>query len=350
MYTMRDFLGFFVGSAVTAACILLLLPPSPCPCGGGGGVPAYQQLLANLGNATQVLTRPGVEKHDTTHQAGASSAEDELLTDLLRRAAMDDKTIIMTFTNEAWSAPGSLLDLFLQSFRLGVRTAPLLKHLVVVAVDVGAYERCQHVHPLCYHLRGPAGVDYASEQSFMKQNYLDMMWRRNRFQARVLRLGFSFVFTDVDIVWLRDPLLRIPVGADMAMSCDWFYGDNPYDLNKTANGGFVYAKAGPRMVDFYDGWYAARAAYPGTHEQFVFDRVKHALAKRHGVRVQFVDTAYLSGFCELRKDFYRVCTVHGNCLVGLKTKLEKLTEVLDEWKEFRDKAARMGSNTTALTD
>ena len=40
---------------------------------------------------------------------------------------------------------------------------------------------------------------------------------------------------DVDIIWLRNPLLRIPIGADMAMSCDFFGGDNPYDLNKLAN-------------------------------------------------------------------------------------------------------------------
>jgi len=283
----------------------------------------------------------------------ATSPDDVRLLGLLRRASMDDdNTIIMTFTNKAWTAPGSLMDLFLESFRVGVRTEPLLKHLVIVAVDGKAYARCTQVHPFCYHLRARgAGVDdYASEQSFMSKSYLDLMWRRNRFQARVLQLGYSFVFTDMDILWLRNPLLRVPVGADLAMSADYFYGDNPYDLNKTANGGFVYAKASARTAAFYDGWYEARREHPGKNEQDVFDQAKHALAARHGVRVQFVDTAYLSGFCELRKDFHVVCTVHGNCLFGLKDKLQKLTQVLDEWKQFRADAARMGSNTTALTD
>ncbi|CAO2147845.1 unnamed protein product [Urochloa humidicola] len=40
----------------------------------------------------------------------------------------DNQTIIMTFTNEAWTSPGSLQDLFLESFRVGDSTAPLLKH------------------------------------------------------------------------------------------------------------------------------------------------------------------------------------------------------------------------------
>jgi hypothetical protein len=129
---------------------------------------------------------------------------------------MDDRTIIMTFTNEAWTAPGSLLDLFLQSFRLGVRTAPLLKHLIVVAVDAMAYERCQHVHRLCYHLRVD-GVDYAAEQSYMQKDYLDMMWRRNRFQARILELGYSFVFT-VSSTGCRGP---IRAERSAAARTDW---------------------------------------------------------------------------------------------------------------------------------
>ena len=49
-----------------------------------------------------------------------------------------------------------------------------------------------------------------------------------------------------------------------------------------------------------------------------------------------MDTAYLSGFCDLHKD--------------LKSKLDKLTEVFGEWKQFREKAALLGSNTTALMD
>ncbi|KAJ1275555.1 hypothetical protein BS78_05G144700 [Paspalum vaginatum] len=339
--TMRDLLGILIVAGVTAACCVLLLqpaPPRPCMV-----LPAEQEP-ALLGNGTLADDPIMEEKLDNS-----TVSTDDDLPELLRRAAMDDKTVIMSITNEAWTAPGSLLDLFLESFRVGVRTATLLKHLLIVAIDPKAYEQCQRVHPLCYRLRVADGVNYAVEQVFMQNDYVDLMWRRNRFQARVLKLGYSFVFTDMDIIWLRNPLLRIPVGADMAMACDWYYGENPYDLDKTANGGFVYAKASARMAAFYRSWYESRKEYPGEHEQHVFDRVKHTLSVRHDVRVQFVDTAYLSGFCELRKDFYKVCTVHANCMVGLKNKVEKLTGVLDEWKQFREKAAMLG-NTTALTD
>lgn len=108
---------------------------------------------------------------------------------------MEDKTIIMTFTNEAWTAPDSLLDLFLESFRVGEKTEPLPKHLVVVAVDANAFERCQQVHPLCYSLAVGGGVNFTAEKSYMTKDYLDMMWVRNKFQTRILELGYAFLFT-----------------------------------------------------------------------------------------------------------------------------------------------------------
>lgn len=108
---------------------------------------------------------------------------------------MEDKTIIMTFTNEAFAAPGSLMDLFLESFRAGLKTEALLKHLLIVAVDAKAYEWCRQVHPLCYSLAASNGTDFSSEQPYMAKDYLEMMWRRNRFQAHILELGFNFVFT-----------------------------------------------------------------------------------------------------------------------------------------------------------
>ncbi|KAL6661516.1 hypothetical protein ACP70R_000900 [Stipagrostis hirtigluma subsp. patula] len=338
MYNMRDFVGFLVGASISMACIMLLLPPPPStPCAGG----ASQELALLGGNGAQAVDHPN------TKAAASSAGEDDKLLELLGRAAMEDKTIIMTFTNEAFAAPGSLMDLFLESFRAGVKTEPLLRHLVIVAVDAKAFERCRLAHPLCYLLPvaagGGGGADFAAEQPFMGKDYLDMMWLRNAFQARVLELGYSFVFTDVDIVWFRNPLLRVPVAADIAMSCDVFYGEDPYDLEKKANGGFLYARSRARTVAFFRSWREAAAARPGKNEQSVFDEVKRELAARHGVTVQFVDTAYLSGFCQPARDFRKVCTFHGNCVPGLQRKLDHLRQVLEDWKMFR-------ANNTALTD
>ena len=279
--------------------------------------------------------------------SGHNKAADSLA-ELLRRAATEDNTIIMAFTNEAWTAPGSLLDIFLESFRVGVKTEPLLKHLVIVAVDVKAFERCQHVHPLCYSLATDNG-NFTAAQSFMSKDYLEMVWVRNKFMGRVVALGHNVVFTDVDIVWFRNPLLRVPVGADIAVSCDAFYGDNPYYLQKFANTGLLHVKPSARTSAFFRDWYEARTRFPGYNDQPVFDKVKNELAARHRVTVQFVDTVYLGSQCQpRRKDFRQLCTFHANCLIGLHSKTAKLVGVLDEWKQFKAKEELLGSNSTVL--
>ncbi|CAM0952231.1 unnamed protein product [Alopecurus aequalis] len=259
-----------------------------------------------------------------------------------------DNTIIMAFINEAWTAPGSLVDTFLESFRVGVKTQPLLKQLVLVAVDVKAFEWCQHVHPLCYSLP-TTNENFTAAQSFMSKDYIDMVWVRNKFMGRVVAMGHNVVFTDVDIIWLRNPLLRIPVGADIALSCDYFYGI-PYDLQKQANTGFLHVKPSVRTSAFFRDWYEARARFPGINDQPVFDEVKHELAARHGVTVQFVDTLYLGSGCQQQIDFHQLCTFHANCLKGLDSKRGKLVQVLDDWKQFRSQEELLGSNSSALVN
>lgn len=115
---------------------------------------------------------------------------------MLARAATKDRTVIMTQINAAWTRPGSLLDLFFESFRTGEGgVARLLDHLVIVTMDPAAYEGCKAVHRHCYFLRTSNGVDYRSEKMFMSKDYLEMMWGRNRFQQTVLELGYNFLFT-----------------------------------------------------------------------------------------------------------------------------------------------------------
>ena len=105
-----------------------------------------------------------------------------------------DKTVILAPVNAAWSAPGSLLDVFLDGFRKGDRTKKLLNHLVVVCLDDKAYKRCKLMHPHCYALK-TEGVDFSTEKLFMTEDYLKMMWRRISFLRVVLELGYDFIFT-----------------------------------------------------------------------------------------------------------------------------------------------------------
>ncbi|CAK9170723.1 unnamed protein product [Ilex paraguariensis] len=187
------------------------------------------------------LYNPSASSQDSARGIISSLAKDDpALVRVLKEAAMTDKTVIITTLNEAWAAPNSIFELFIRSFGIGNQTQGLLNHLLVVALDQTAYARCLALHKYCYTLNTP-DIDFSSEAHFMSTDYLKMMWRRIDFLRSVLDIGYNFIFTDNDIMWLRDPFPRFYPDADFQIACDHFYGDS-FDLNNWPNGGFNYEK------------------------------------------------------------------------------------------------------------
>eukprot|EP00249_Psilotum_nudum_P009224 c21792_g1_i1 orf=165-1211(-) len=269
-----------------------------------------------------------------THLRTQSEEETENLETVLRRAAMPDKTVIITTLNQAWAAQNSMIDLFLESFQIGEETSKFLDHLVIAALDQKAYIRCISIHVHCYSLKTD-GVDFSGEKFFMTADYLKMMWRRIDFLIEVLEEGYNFWFTDADIMWFRDPIPHVSTEADFQIACDHFTG-RPRSLKNRPNGGFSFARSNNRTIEFYKYWYMSRVNYPNKHDQDVLNSIKRDVALIEiGVRIRFLDTAYFAGFCEGGKDMEKVCTMHANCCVGLTSKLHDLRRVLSDWKKYK---------------
>ncbi|KAI5059353.1 hypothetical protein GOP47_0025672 [Adiantum capillus-veneris] len=254
---------------------------------------------------------------------------------ILQETAMPDKTVIITTLNEAWATPNSMIDLFLHSFGTGKKITRLVNHLLIVALDEKSYERCLSIHLHCFHLKKD-GVDFSrSEKLFMTPDYLTMMWTRIDFLRQVLEKGFSFIFSDADVLWFRDPFEYLSPDADVLMACDHYVGD-PWNLTNEANGGFVYARANTRTVNFYKYWFMAREAFPGMHDQDVFNMIKQGKALEEiGLQMQFFDTKYISCFCQPSDDLEKVVTMHANCCFGLESKLQDLRRILADWNRYQ---------------
>ncbi|XP_070038532.1 uncharacterized protein At4g15970-like [Nicotiana tomentosiformis] len=256
------------------------------------------------------------------------------LEEMLEKAAMGDKTVIITTLNAAWTAPNSIFDLFLESFKIGNQTKPLLKHILVVALDQTAYSRClekQYLH--CYALT-TEGVDFSGEAYFLSDDYLKMIWRRIDFLRTVLETGYNFIFTDADILWFRQPFAHFYPDTDFQIACDHYWYDS-FDLDNSPNGGFNFVKSNNRSIQFYKFWYDAREAHPGKMDQDVLNMIKHdPFVKEIGLKIRFLDTALFGGFCEPSKDLNFVCTMHANCCIGLENKIHDLTMAIDDWKKF----------------
>ncbi|KAL0312284.1 UNVERIFIED_CONTAM: hypothetical protein Sradi_5627700 [Sesamum radiatum] len=264
----------------------------------------------------------------------SNSGKKELgLKQVLKKAAMPDKTVIITTLNEAWIEPDSIFDLFLESFRIGNETSQLLKHLVVVALDQKAFDHCLRTHLNCYFLT-TEGINFSDEAHFMTPSYLKMMWRRIDFLRTVLETGYNFVFTDADIMWLRNPFPHFYSDTNFQISCDRF-GGNPTDLNNAPNGGFNYVKSSTQTIEFYKFWYEVREFYPRKHDQDVLNKIKYNPFMRDiGLEIKFLDTAYFGGFCQPSKDLNLVCTMHANCCAGLDNKIHDLKILLEDWRNY----------------
>lgn len=65
---------------------------------------------------------------------------------LPRAASTPGRIVILTVLDKSWARPGSVLDLFLESFQIGEGTEHLLNHLVIVGLGFQAFHYCQFVH------------------------------------------------------------------------------------------------------------------------------------------------------------------------------------------------------------
>ncbi|KAJ3683570.1 hypothetical protein LUZ60_013797 [Juncus effusus] len=288
----------------------------------------YQSANFDGDYSVQKYLFGGHENINVTHQ-------EEMFEDLapiLKKVASYDNTIIMTSVNWAWAKPDSLLDLFFKAFKTGEKIDHFLNHLLIVAFDPKAYEQCKSVHPYCYELK--VSENFTGQQGFMSKGYIDLVWSKIRLQQYILEQGYNFLFTDVDILWFRNPFRHMTVYADMTTSCDYF-GGNPDDINNGPNTGFFYVKSSNRTIEMMRYWHNARTRFPPDHEQNIFYKIRRELVDSVGVNIQFVDTKYFGCFCQFSNDMNKISTMHANCCVnGLGAKLADLSGLMENWKNY----------------
>lgn len=351
----RQAAAFLLGCVAALTVVVLLLQRRPeelttrAPLlqvfggeGGGAGPSSSPSQSSSSSSPPPVDTNATAAAGDPRLPPPPNHGEDEdeeeeefrgLAAAVSRAATSDDRTVIITCVNQAWAAPGSLLDLFLESFRVGDGTAPLLRHLLIVAMDGAAMARCRALHPHCYLYSPARGVDFAPAKPFLSRDYLELVWSKLRLQRRVLRLGYSLLFTDADVLWLRNPLKHVTAYADMTVSCDVFFGD-PDGVDNFPNTGFFHVRPNSRTIAMAAAWHRARDRFPGKNEQPVFNAIKKGLVADLGLRLQYIDPAFVAGFCSYGRDLGKVCTMHANCCVGLRAKITDLRTLLHDWKNY----------------
>ncbi|XP_024531639.1 uncharacterized protein At4g15970-like [Selaginella moellendorffii] len=249
---------------------------------------------------------------------------------VLKEAAFN-KTVIVTPLNKAWAS--KLLSYFLASFQDGDDTIRLLPTLLIFTLDPSAHKKCLEAHPHCILLESN-GVDFSAEKPYMTRDYLKMTRKKISFLSILLQMGYNFIFSDADVLWLRNPFSNFSPEADMELACDFFNG-NETDIHNLDNTGLMHVRSNNRTIELFKYWDRHAKFYYHIHDQEVFDRIKlHAEFQAIGAKIRFMPTEVFSGFCEPASGMERVCTIHANCCQGLRSKLADLQLVQEDWNHF----------------
>ncbi|CAI5928547.1 unnamed protein product [Closterium sp. NIES-65] len=198
------------------------------------------------------------------------------------------------------------------------------------------------------------------------------VWRKVAVVTSMLALGYDVLFTDSDILWLRNPLpllWRRP--HDLQMSADWW---SPNPRSVVANGGFYAARANTRTLRFFQDWLAWHRRCPQFRIQQVFNWTHPVPAVPHTAGVQldppcaglsmcpqfriqqvfnwirpeanpftrvgsrlllrYLHSNQFGGFCEMGHSLSSLLTVHANCCPGLGNKLPVLKQLAADWDFF----------------
>ncbi|CAH8362797.1 unnamed protein product [Eruca vesicaria subsp. sativa] len=262
---------------------------------------------------------------------------DELEAVLESAAAGNNNTVIIALVNRAYvedvGGGKAMLDLFLESFWEGEGTMPLLEHLLLVATDQTAYDRCRFRRLHCYKM-DTTGADLEGEKVFMSTDFIEMMWRRTHFLLDVLHRGYHLLFTDTDVLWLRNPFSRLSNNGslDMQISVD----QNNVEAVQSINTGFYHVRSNNKTISLFHKWYDMRLNSSGMKEQDVLQKLLDSgLFNQLGLNVGFLNTSEFSGFCQDSPDMGAVTTVHANCCRHIPPKVFDLTLVLTDWKSYK---------------
>lgn len=289
------------------------------------------------------------------------------LVQVLRKAAMESRTVILTIVDEKWASPNSVLDLFLESFKIGKETKRLLDHLVVVTLSSQAFQFCKSLHPHCFQLT-TFFPKLAKEKQLGVEDHRMLIRKRNDLLLEVLQLGYSLVFTvssssslgneihsnwmvvmiyhfflmnrvwllqEADVMWLRSPFEDMHSAHEITIPCN-FDSSDAQGGSLRSDSGLFYMKSNDFSVEIFRYWKVEGVLYPNSYVETLCSEVliNQEIFEMLGGRIRFLNTDYYGGFCQPSNNVSEVYTIHGNCCDNIESKVYDLRLVLDDWRKF----------------
>jgi hypothetical protein len=199
----------------------------------------YEEYMYTCWQECTSLTDP---RKLCRHPESADLAVVEGLEDSLRKKAINGTTVIVALTNAGYV--DYTINLYRSMEQLGLHAALLVFALQQDAVDSLS---AAGISSVLFDDGSPAGFVSIQEKGFSVVTTAKL-----KVVHLLLSYGYTVLFTDGDVVWLKDPLPYLQAAisnapaVDAVFMCDSVERED--EKNKDVNTGFFYMTPSPRTV------------------------------------------------------------------------------------------------------
>ncbi|XP_030845843.1 UDP-D-xylose:L-fucose alpha-1,3-D-xylosyltransferase-like [Strongylocentrotus purpuratus] len=229
--------------------------------------------------------------------------------------------IILATTNKAF------LD-FTENWIESLKRCNVRDHVTIIAEDPSTYEILAKRNDINLELLLTSKTNLPdSDLAFGSQDYLRLVNKRPNYILRYLQRGTDVLFSDVDTVWLKNPLPFFEDGYDLYFGRDIYDDQTKPDL---VCAGFVYYRATKATIDLIVKWIQRIHARPEIPDQQLLNHLLRNRTIRNTLKLKYLDQRQFPN----GNDYFNVewrekhaniepIVVHNNWIKGHDIKIER---------------------------
>lgn len=240
----------------------------------------------------------------------------------LKQISISNTVIISFFDSFIWQ---EFLYFYIHSIK-----ANEINNFLAFSYDSKGVNLCIENKFVCDLVFTNNTVKYLRENTYQSKGFLERMFIRNEVIYKLLKAGISLIITDVDILYLKNPLYRVIEGdPDVAVSKNRPTGE--------LNGGFFYLKYCPNSIKMFEYIMALHPQFPEDNDQDLLNKavleakkyakIKTLKRKEFYNGLEFFEFNHLFFADQLNQLTENTYTIHNNWILGFTGKEYRLKEL-----------------------
>ncbi|XP_041479219.1 UDP-D-xylose:L-fucose alpha-1,3-D-xylosyltransferase 3-like [Lytechinus variegatus] len=233
--------------------------------------------------------------------------------------------VILATTNQAF------LD-FTENWLESLKRSNITDHVTIIAEDNATRQALANRKDIKLEILLTDNANLPSKfLSFGSRDYIRLVNKRPSYILSYLEKGVDVLFSDVDTVWLKNPLSFFTGDYDLYIGRDIY--DNP-KAPDVACAGFVYYSATNATIDLLLKWIRSIHDRPGVPDQELLNHWLRNHATRQTLNVKYLDQRqfpngndYFNAKWRMKNADVEPIVVHNNWIKGHDVKIKRFKNV-----------------------